>query len=127
MKTNFNFKNIWKFKTILQILVLFFLTVSHTWATSNYLVPGGPYVIPVVWHVNHNGTLGNLTDAAIEAELNALTTKFQSAMGSTSISFKLAKIDLNGYCTSGVLRYQSTTPWGGRGTVYHSSLVSGKQ
>lgn len=124
MKTNFDSLNFMKYKTL---IFLYFFSANLTWANSNYLVPGGPYVIPVVWHVNHSSTLGNLSDATIEAQLNALTTQFQSAMGTTSISFKLAKIDPNGYCTSGILRYQSSTPWGGRGTVYHSSLVNGKQ
>ncbi|HMT51665.1 MAG TPA: zinc-dependent metalloprotease [Saprospiraceae bacterium] len=127
MKTNFNSFNFKISKTLIALLMCHIISTSQSWAANEFLVPGGPYVIPVVWHVNHSSTLGNISDATIEAELNALTSKFQSAMGTTSISFKLAKIDPNGYCSTGILRYQSTTPWGGRGTVYHSSLVSGKQ
>ena len=77
---------------------------------------GGPYIIPVVWHVvKGSSNLGEVSDATINQYMTYLNSKFQNALGSTSISFKLARIDKDGYCTTGINRYENVAqPWGSR-------------
>lgn len=77
---------------------------------------GGPYIIPVVWHVvKGSNNLGEVSDATITQYMTYLNSKFQNALGGTSISFQLARIDKDGYCTTGINRYENVAqPWGSR-------------
>lgn len=85
----------------------------------------GPYVIPVVVHVIHNGeaigTGTNISDAQIQSQIDVLNadfrrlnadavntptapTNFQSIAGSMNIQFVLAKQDPYGVTTTGIVR-----------------------
>jgi PKD repeat protein len=83
---------------------------------------GDPYIIPVVFHVIHNYGPENISDAQIYdgieqaniqlRKLNADTTDivdaFKSIAADTEIEIRLAQIDPNGNCTSGITRTVST-------------------
>ena len=76
------------------------------------------YIIPVVFHIIHEGGSENISLNQIEdqmrilnedfARLNPDTTNtpsvFAEYAGDTNIEFRLAKIDPNGDCTQGVTR-----------------------
>jgi PKD repeat protein len=80
------------------------------------------YIIPVVWHVIHNGGAENISKATIENEIAQLNEDFQKLNASISgvhplfagitadceIEFRLARIDPNGNCTEGITRTKST-------------------
>src|SRR5688572_27861947 len=51
--------------------------------------PGGGISIPVVFHVIHNGTEGNISDALVNAQLQVLNGAFQG----TGFSFTLQSIN----------------------------------
>ena len=88
----------------------------------------GKKIIPVVVHVIHNLGGENISDAAIQAAIDALNKNingqsdkflnklsgnpltpdiFASVVGVANIEFRLAKIDPNGNPTNGILRVQS--------------------
>lgn len=84
------------------------------------------YVIPVVFHIIHNGepigTGTNISDAQIISQINVLNKDFQrlnsdagqtppeflSVAGSLDIEFVLAKQDPEGLATTGIQRVQGT-------------------
>ena len=79
---------------------------------------GQPYIIPVVFHIIHNYGPENIGDAQIldavkqlniqYRKLNADTTdivnQFKSLAADAEIEFRLAQIDPQGNCTSGITR-----------------------
>jgi hypothetical protein len=80
------------------------------------------YIIPVVWHVIHNGGQENISRAIIENEIAELNKDFQklntnitnvhptfsSIAADCEIEFRLARLDPDGNCTEGITRTQST-------------------
>ncbi|MDL5044450.1 M43 family zinc metalloprotease [Oscillatoria amoena NRMC-F 0135] len=91
---------------------------------------GGPYQIPVVVHVIHNGepvgTGTNISDAQVYSQLAVINDDFKRlnadaantpaeflpVAGSMDIEFVLAKSDPNGLCTNGIVRVQgSKSSW----------------
>ncbi|MCC7333142.1 MAG: T9SS type A sorting domain-containing protein [Flavobacteriales bacterium] len=76
------------------------------------------YVIPVVWHVIHNGGPENISKATIESEIAKLNEDYQKLnadivnahalfAGITAdiqVEFRLARKDPNGNCTEGITR-----------------------
>jgi len=80
------------------------------------------YTIPVVFHVIHNNGSENISDMQIHdaiAQLNLqyrklnadtsnIVTSFQSIAADAQIEFKLAQLDPDGNCTSGITRTVST-------------------
>jgi len=76
------------------------------------------FVIPIVFHIMHDNGIELVTDDQIRdvvrrlnidyAKLNSDTAsvdpRFQSIIGDPKIEFRLAKIDPNGNCTSGINR-----------------------
>ena len=89
------------------------------------------YIIPVVFHIIHEGGSENISLTQIEdqmrilnedfARLNPDTTNtpaiFAQNAGDTNIEFRLAKIDPNGDCTQGVTRTYSSLTVGARNNV----------
>ncbi len=89
------------------------------------------YIIPVVFHIIHEGGAENISLTQIEdqmrilnedfARLNPDTTNtpaiFAQNAGDTNIEFRLAKIDPNGDCTQGVTRTYSSLTVGARDNV----------
>jgi len=79
---------------------------------------GENYLIPVVFHVLHEGGAENISDEQVEDAMNILTRDFnfqnpdtadilpifQSVAGNSEISFRLAKIDPFGNPTNGITR-----------------------
>lgn len=76
---------------------------------------GANLILPIVFHVVQDGTLGSLTDADVLTLLGFLNDAFAnegfydpSTGADTDIGFCLAKQDENGLPTSGITRTQST-------------------
>jgi Pregnancy-associated plasma protein-A/Secretion system C-terminal sorting domain len=80
------------------------------------------YVIPVVFHIIHNNGVENIHDSQIHdamlqlnkqyrklnADTSEIVAQFQSIAADTKIEFRLAQLDPNGNCTSGITRTVST-------------------
>ncbi|MES2514065.1 MAG: M43 family zinc metalloprotease [Bacteroidota bacterium] len=84
------------------------------------------YVIPVVFHILHNGGPENISDAQVVDALYILNRdfakkngdtlylipEFKSLADSTKIQFALATKDPNGNCTNGIIHYSDPdTDW----------------
>lgn len=84
------------------------------------------FIIPVVFHILHQGGPENISDAQVIDEVRILNRDFQKQNADTSIivpafqnnianvgfGFKLARIDPNGQCTNGIIRHvTSKTNW----------------
>jgi PKD repeat protein len=79
------------------------------------------YIIPLVFHIIHAGGDENLTEAQIAQEIEELNKDYrklnedltdavpyyQQIAGDVKVEFRLAKIDPNGNCTSGINRVRS--------------------
>jgi hypothetical protein len=104
--------------------------------TQNYIqqshpARNAPYIIPVVFHVIHNYGVENISDAQIHdaieqvniqmRKLNSDTSDivpaFQSIAADTEIEIRLAQIDPNGNCTSGITRTVSSLTYIGDHSV----------
>ncbi|MBN8703334.1 MAG: T9SS type A sorting domain-containing protein [Bacteroidetes bacterium] len=80
------------------------------------------YIIPVVFHVIHNYGAENISDAQIKDAISVLNKRFRKQSADTStivaafkplhadceIEFRLATLDPNGNCTSGINRIASS-------------------
>lgn len=86
------------------------------------------YIIPVVFHVIHNNGIENISDEQIHDAIAAMNEDFSASnsnvgqvheafadiVGNAGIEFRLAQLDPDGNCTSGIIRtYSSTTLQGG--------------
>lgn len=72
----------------------------------------GSYQIPLVFHVLHDNGPENVSDAQIFEAIDQLNNQFAGGEGgyNTNISFYIANVDPNGYCTNGINRIQTSTP-----------------
>lgn len=89
------------------------------------------YVIPVVFHIIHNYGPENISDAQIHDALyqvnlqfrkqnpdtNEIVPAFQSIAADIQIEFRLAQLDPNGNCTSGITRTASQLTYTGDHSV----------
>lgn len=80
------------------------------------------YVIPVVWHVIHNGGPENISKATIENEIAKLNDTYQKLnanwvnahppfidiVADVQVEFRLARLDPDGNCTEGITRTKNT-------------------
>ena len=79
-------------------------------------------IIPVVVHnITHDGGIGYVSKATIEAQINKMTTdykalnadlsqvraEFQPYIATMDVEFRLAHLDPNGNCTEGIVRAES--------------------
>jgi PKD repeat protein len=83
---------------------------------------GEPYIIPVVFHIIHNNGIENISDAQVLdavkqvniqfRKLNPDTTEivdlFKDRAADAQIELRLAQLDPNGNCTSGITRTVSS-------------------
>ncbi|MES2798791.1 MAG: M43 family zinc metalloprotease [Bacteroidota bacterium] len=79
---------------------------------------GGPYIIPVVFHIVHNGGPENINDSQIldaikqvnlqfrkmNADTNEIVVPFKQLAADCNIELRLAQLDPDGNCTSGITR-----------------------
>jgi PKD repeat protein len=82
---------------------------------------GGPFIIPMVFHIIHDNGDENISDAQIEDAVRILNedynrqnpdwtsvrAEFLDRVGDIGISFRLAQRDPQGNCTNGITRTQS--------------------
>lgn len=94
------------------------------------------YIIPVVVHVIHNNGAGNLTLEQVESAIDIINIdfqkmnedtsdvidEFQSIIGDMKIEFRLAKLDPDGNCTTGLTKTVSEMTYNAGENV--KSLVS---
>ncbi len=87
----------------------------------NKRVSAATYIIPVVFHVIHNYGVENISDAQILDGIDILNKTFRKQLADTAsivsvfkplhadcdIEFRLAQLDPNGHCTSGINRIAS--------------------
>lgn len=80
------------------------------------------YIIPVVFHIIHNYGIENISDAQVLDGINILNKTFRKQLADTAsivqqfkplhadcdIEFRLAQLDPNGNCTSGINRVASS-------------------
>lgn len=90
---------------------------------------GGPYIIPVVFHVIHVNGPENISRAQIEdairvlnedfnalnADLSAVVSPFDTIVGNVGVEFRLATKDPMGNCHSGINRIYSSETYNGDG------------
>lgn len=91
-------------------------------AETNFVSKSTTYIVPVVFHVIHDGGAGNITMEQIQSGIDVMNEDF-NALNSDStlirntaeapfldvyadveVEFRLAKLDPNGNCTNGVQR-----------------------
>lgn len=98
------------------------LDVFTTLYKQNHVKSGATYVIPVVFHIIHNNGIENINDSQIHDALaqvnmqfrklnpdtNQIVSAFQSIATDTEIEFRLAQLDPNGNCTTGITRTVSS-------------------
>lgn len=88
---------------------------------------GATYIIPVVFHIIHNNGAENINDSQIydaieqvnlqyrklNPDTNQIVSAFQSIAADAGIEIRLAQIDPNGNCTSGITRTVSSLTYPG--------------
>lgn len=95
---------------------------EHTRAFAESGEMRSNYVVPVVFHVIHNGGAENISDAQVHDAMRILNedfnrtnpdwqnvkAEFLGLVADVSIEFRLARKDPNGNCTNGITRTVST-------------------
>lgn len=91
---------------------------TYSYTKQTHPKSGNPYIIPIVFHVIHNYGEENIGDAQIHDALKQLNlqfrklnpdttdivTSFISIAADVEVEFRLAQLDPNGNCTSGITR-----------------------
>lgn len=104
--------------------------------TTNYINSphpkvGNPYIIPVVFHIIHDNGPENINDSQIldaikqvniqyrklNADTSEIVTAFQSLAADVEVELRLAQLDPNGNCTSGITRTVSPLTYTGNNDV----------
>ena len=94
---------------------------------ENHTKSGATYIIPVVFHIIHNNGPENINDSQIydaveqvnlqyrklNPDTNQIVSAFQSIAADAQIEIRLAQIDPNGNCTSGITRTVSPLTYPG--------------
>lgn len=94
---------------------------------SNPGARSGPYIIPIVFHIIHQGGSEMISDAQVidqvrilnedfnkqNADTSVVIPQFQSIIANAGIEFRLANIDPWGNCTNGIERVNSTQTYMG--------------
>src|SRR5262245_56049415 len=100
---------------------------TEAFVASSDLSRGSNYVIPVVFHIIHNGGPENISDEQVEDEVRILNddynklnddwddvqAEFLPIVADVGITFRLAQIDPDGNCTKGITRTQSALTYDG--------------
>jgi len=88
---------------------------------------GGNYVVPIVFHIIHNGGPENISDEQVKDAVRILNNDFNKLnddwdnvvseflpiVADVGITFRLAQKDPDGNCTSGITRTQSVLTYDG--------------
>lgn len=104
---------------------------AQEYAQAAHPKSGATYIIPVVFHVIHNYGPENISDAQIHDALNQVNLQFRKLNPDTSdivatfqpiaadiqVEFRLAQLDPDGNCTSGITRNASLTTYTGDHSV----------
>ncbi|MBC7447724.1 MAG: PKD domain-containing protein, partial [Hymenobacteraceae bacterium] len=84
--------------------------------------PAGPrFIVPVVVHIIHDGGASNISDEQVydairitnevfqelDPDTSVIIPYFKPRIGNANIEFRLAKLDPNGNCTTGITRHLS--------------------
>lgn len=93
---------------------------SETEAYLKQIKPksGNPYIIPIVFHIIHNYGVENIDDSQVldavrlineqfrkrNADTASIVLPFRSIAADCEIEFRIAQLDPNGNCTSGITR-----------------------
>lgn len=93
---------------------------SETAAYMQQIKPksGNPYIIPVVFHIIHNYGPENIDDSQVldavrlineqyrkeNADTSSIIPEFKNIAADCEIEFRIAQLDPNGNCTSGITR-----------------------
>jgi PKD repeat protein len=107
-----------------------FEAAENTWVSEEGVINKSQtqaiFTIPVVFHILHQGGPENISDAQIQDALSILNRDFnklnpdtvnivgafQNLASDCQIEFKLATLDENGNCTTGITRhYDSAADW----------------
>lgn len=94
---------------------------------ENHTKSGATYIIPVVFHIIHNNGPENINDSQIydaveqvnlqyrklNPDTNQIVSAFQSIAADAQIEIRLAQIDPDGNCTSGITRTVSPLTYPG--------------
>lgn len=92
---------------------------------------GNPYIIPVVFHIIHNNGPENINDSQVldaikqvniqyrklNADTAEIVSSFQSLAADIEVELRLAQLDPNGNCTSGITRTVSSLTYTGNHAV----------
>ncbi len=95
--------------------------------SENPVKSGATYIIPVVFHIIHNNGPENINDSQIHdaveqvnlqyrklnPDTNQIVAAFQSIAADAQIEIRLAQIDPDGNCTSGITRTVSSLTYPG--------------
>ena len=104
--------------------------------TTNYLLTphlksGTPYIIPVVFHIIHDNGPENINDSQVleaikqvniqyrklNGDTSEIVTNFKSIAADVEVELRLAQLDPNGNCTSGITRTVSSLTYTGNNSV----------
>lgn len=108
---------------------------TKTYEKQAHVKSGNPYIIPVVFHIIHNYGIENIGDAQVHDALKqvnlqfrklnpdtaSIVSSFQSIAADAEVEFRLAQLDPNGNCTSGITR--TVSPLTGIGDHQVKSLI----
>ena len=89
---------------------------------QNHPKGGTPYIIPVVFHIIHNNGVENINDSQIldavkqvniqyrkmNADTSEIVASFESIAADVGVELRLAQLDPDGNCTSGITRTVSS-------------------
>ncbi|MCB9360398.1 MAG: T9SS type A sorting domain-containing protein [Flavobacteriales bacterium] len=110
--------------------------------TNNQTAKKATIIIPVVVHnITHDGGIGYVSKATIEAQINRLNIDFNRLNSDTTntralfkphassidIEFRLAHLDPNGECTEGIVRKESPLSFNGGDAVKAVSYWDSKK
>ncbi len=114
-----------------------FLTQVQSYKGGSQVLGGNVnYIIPVVVHVIHDNGVSNISDAQVKdairilnedfqkrnADTSAVVSAFKSIIADVGVEFRLAAIDPNGRCTSGITRTFSYLTNAGSGSAQKSLI-----
>lgn len=96
-------------------------------ANNNKGQRNGPFIVPVVFHIIHQGGLENISKAQLldamkilnddwnkrNADTSVVIPQFKNIIADMEVDFRLAQIDPWGNCTDGIERIYSAQTWMG--------------
>ena len=104
---------------------------TENYINTPHVKSGNPYIIPVVFHVIHDNGPENINDSQIldaikqvniqyrllNADTSEIVTAFKALAADPEVELRLAQLDPDGNCTSGITRTESTLTYTGNHDV----------